>query len=659
MTTSHAQVLRDRARQSLINELSKIGSCEKILIVEKSLISILDMSFRFSELENLLQISRIIEWSTSTCDQLNSASADCAYVFLVRSMSMETLPLITSVGHKPPPRSYLYFVPTVSIVGLDRIHAILNEGKKNLTHIGQMDNFDVSMIEKDLVSLQMKEIFPRCECENDPSSLSLIAKFLKRLECEFGVGVGHPEIGRKSRKFRKINAIGPNAKVVCDLFLKVGVDKSGEDQDGPVGYTNVDEGMAGISRVGGLKTIAGCLGNPKKQVITNGESDSGSSDSVSSPSECIDSVVLIDRRTDLLSLLCSQFTYEALIDEKFGIENCRVKVTSKGDPMTLTSSSDPLFAEIRDVSVAQIGQLLSQKANYISECYKEKDSLKSISEIKEFMDKFKVIQAEHASLSSHVSLATECSDWARSPDHTYMLKVEDQIMSMSKPVSKILWKMEKLIRRNIELNKVLRLLCLTSLVYGGKAMASGGVDKVLRSIVNRFGAHVIKTLVRLEQAGLLSYHNPGAASAGVVSEIMGGVGGFKSKWPKIREEFRLILEANNENIDPGNALAEAYSGYVPLSVRLVQLLNPSWKTCADKLALLRGPAIEIVQECPIATSGGTSSGSSIYVAVIFIGGVTYGEVAALRKLSQLEGGKRRFIVFTTEIVNYARLFDII
>jgi hypothetical protein len=45
--------------------------------------------------------------------------------------------------------------------------------------------------------------------------------------------------------------------------------------------------------------------------------------------------------------------------------------------------------------------------------------------------------------------------------------------------------------------------------------------------------------------------------------------------------------------------------------------------------------------------------------VIFIGGVTYGEVAALRKLSQLEGGKRRFIVFTTEIVNYARLFDII
>ncbi len=633
MVVSHAEVIRDRSRQTFVRELNKVSGGEKVLVVEKSLIPILDMTFKFSELENLVKVSRIIEWSLETVSQLNS-SDNTVYVFLIRSMSLDTLPLLTSLGQKPLYRSCVFFVPSRSILGINRLEAVV--GEPSSITINELPDFDAVMLETDLISLQLG-------VEGGPPDL--IAKFLKRLEMEFGIGVGHDEIPVAKRKFRKINAIGPKSKLVCDLFLNL--NRDGKDQGGVKNFTSESDDMVGISRVGGLRTIAGCLRQTENEEVDNLISDT-------SGVVGIDSVVLIDRETDLWSVLCSQFTYEALIDEKFGIENCRVKLA---EPMTLTSACDPLFAEVRDVPVSQIGQVLSQKANYISECYKEKDRLKSISEIKDFMEKFKVIQAEHASLSSHVALATQCSDWARDPQHTYTLKVEDQIMSMSKPVGKIFWKLEKLIRRDTGLNEILRLLCLTSLVFGGKAMTSGGVDKVLKSIVNRFGPHVIKALVRLEKAGFLAYHNPGAASAGVVSELMGGAS--KSKWPKIREEFRLIVEGNNENMDPGNALAEAYSGYVPLSVRLVQLLNVSWKTCADKLGLLRGPAIEIVQECPIATTGGVAQGNTIYVAVVFVGGVTYGEVAALRKLSQLEGGKRKFVVITTTITNYSRVFDII
>merc|ERR1711948_139356 len=45
------------------------------------------------------------------------------------------------------------------------------------------------------------------------------------------------------------------------------------------------------------------------------------------------------------------------------------------------------------------------------------------------------------------------------------------------------------------------------------------------------------------------------------------------------------------------------------------------------------------------------------VLVVFLGGVTYGEIAALRRLSELEGGRRRFLVLTTEITNTKKLFD--
>jgi len=45
------------------------------------------------------------------------------------------------------------------------------------------------------------------------------------------------------------------------------------------------------------------------------------------------------------------------------------------------------------------------------------------------------------------------------------------------------------------------------------------------------------------------------------------------------------------------------------------------------------------------------------VLVVFLGGVTHAEVAALRRLSQLEEGRRTFLVLTTEFLNVKRLFD--
>jgi hypothetical protein len=651
--------------------MAKIGlQIRKVLIVEKSLVTLLDMNFTFSELEDM-GIVRVVEWTDSTAGISSDLGegTSTTFVYMVRSMSMETLPLLTQLGvHAKKSTVHVLFVPTISSLGMNRIRGILGENTPGL-EIRSLPSFDSVSIEEDVISLQLEpEFFERTECESDPTSLGMVAKFLKRLEYEFGVGVGF--VGRNERKFRKINAIGPGSKIVCDLFLSANeTGGKGEESTGDIGSQSrmpSQDGavVASIGRVGGLKTIGASLKNVM-HAQENNKDDQVDCAEEDEPgiNQCIDSVVIIDRRSDLWSLLCSEFTYEALIDENFGISNNRVKFkagSGETTTMCLSSTTDPLFAEVRDVSVSVIGQLLSKKANYISECYKEKDALKSISEIKDFMDRFKVIQSQHSSLTNHVSLATECSEFARNPDHVYMLKIEDQIMSMSKPVGKILWKIEKLIRKAclpagkgvITSSRILRLLCLASLVFGGKAITSAGVEKVLRSLVNKFGVKMIRTIFRLEQAGLLRYHNPASSNAGVVTELMSG----GSKWPKIRDEFKVILDGSTET-DMGVILAEPYSGFVPISVRLVQLLSTSWKTSADKLNLLRGPAIEIVQECPIATSGGSVPGNTIFVAVVFIGGVTYGEIAALRKLSQLEGGKRKFLIITTGISSSTRVID--
>eukprot|EP00920_Eleutheroschizon_duboscqi_P032202 GHVT01077738.1.p1 GENE.GHVT01077738.1~~GHVT01077738.1.p1 ORF type:complete len:195 (-),score=52.72 GHVT01077738.1:405-989(-) len=45
------------------------------------------------------------------------------------------------------------------------------------------------------------------------------------------------------------------------------------------------------------------------------------------------------------------------------------------------------------------------------------------------------------------------------------------------------------------------------------------------------------------------------------------------------------------------------------------------------------------------------------VLVVFLGGVTYAEIAALRKLEEVDRGVRRYVIFTTGIINHKKLLD--
>ena len=669
--SSHAEYLQATTRGEFLGLLDKAGSVRaKILVIEKSLISVLDLSFKFSQLE-AAGVTRIVEWTDEWTEQ--PTGDDSVYIYITRSLSKDSLPLFTQLAEKirkrqKRPSRLLCFAPFLCNLSLNRLRALGVSPEAEFLEIVALRSLSHCALEDDVISMQLgDDSFSDFNCRTDPSLLLHVAHLVQSIQREFGIGVGHEEILPRQRRIRKINAIGTASKLIADVFLRLTQSGGGDhrivDEQQTVPHFDAEEITGGLSRLGGIETLAGlvdsgaCASGDVVHEVAHAESEK--KPEISSP-QAIDSVVLIDRRTDLYSLLCSQFTYESLVDEEFGISNNKVKFTPPaGDSsptsqsanpqpvsLTLSKKADPLFAQVRDVSVSAIGQLLSKKATYIADCYKEKDALKSISEIKEFMGKFKHIQAEHASLSSHVSLATAVSAFTRDSNYTWMLKLEDQIMSMSKPVGKILSKIDSMVHRStmlplFTLERILRLLCLCSLVYGPKAFTSGGVEKVLKSIVHVNGFGAIRVLHHLEQAGLLRFYNPAEAS-GVMSELMSS----SSKWPKIREEFKLISgEATDE-------LAQAYAGYIPLSVRLVQLLNTSWKASAEKLNLLRGPALEISQECPIATG---SSGNCLYVAVVFVGGVTYGEIAALRKLSALEGGRRKFLIITTSITNAARI----
>ncbi|KAF6033143.1 VPS33B [Bugula neritina] len=102
-------------------------------------------------------------------------------------------------------------------------------------------------------------------------------------------------------------------------------------------------------------------------------------------------VILIDRDVDLVSPLCSQVTYEGLLDDIFGIQ-CGVvqfdkSVTGADNVMKVPLNSDDwLFQEVRNKHFSTVFKELSAKAKDLQKSYDKKDEM-SVAQMKDFVAK--------------------------------------------------------------------------------------------------------------------------------------------------------------------------------------------------------------------------------------------------------------------------------
>lgn len=126
------------------------------------------------------------------------------------------------------------------------------------------------------------------------------------------------------------------------------------------------------------------------------------------PSDAIDSLVVLDRQVDMITPLLTQLTYEGLVDEMIGIQNCKNRAsivisyiafwaTQKASSLAhvelpalpsnpgpsnaptltkdktkkyhLNASADTLLAEIRDMNYAHVPIRLNQVARQLSADY--------------------------------------------------------------------------------------------------------------------------------------------------------------------------------------------------------------------------------------------------------------------------------------------------
>ncbi|KAK5104018.1 Vacuolar protein-sorting-associated protein 33, partial [Cryomyces antarcticus] len=226
---------------------------------------------------------------------------------------------------------------------------------------------------------------------------------------------------------------------------------------------------------------------------------------------------------------------------------------------------------------------------------------------------------------------------------------------------------EELIARDCPLTTVLRLLCLESCTANG--LRPKDLDTFKRSILHAYGHQHLLTFAALEKIGLLAARTTSAAgyllpTGGSSGGGAAGGGPRVTNYNAVRKTLKLIVDEVNES-DP-NDIAYVFSGYAPLSVRLVQAViqktalaqsssatrgsaaaappasaagtaGQGWTGFESALASIRGATVDETQvgsnkdamRARNVLAGGGGAGQEKTTVVFFLGGVTFAEIAAL------------------------------
>lgn len=228
---------------------------------------------------------------------------------------------------------------------------------------------------------------------------------------------------------------------------------------------------------------------------------------------------------------------------------------------------------------------------------------------------------------------------------------------------------EEHINRQVSMIESLRLLCLLSVTENGL------LPKDFRSLKAQFlqsyGAEHLLTFSNLRQLGLLVEQQPGETltvmeskvgklvndrTAGKLTDAFSSLA-KKSNFRALSRKLNLVPKSDEEyDLRVPRDMAYIFSGaYIPLSCKLIEqvLERDGWTGLEEVTRLING------HEFAVAAGSGADlkakSDAQRIIIVMFLGGCTFSEIAALRFLGKERGYK--FIVVTTAITNSSRLLE--
>ena len=347
--------------------------------------------------------------------------------------------------------------------------------------------------------------------------------------------------------------------------------------------------------------------------------------------------IFIDRNVDFITLFCSQATYEGMIDDYFNIHLNSIKVSptllekeSKKELLKVDlSSNNKFYSMIKNYSFNKIRIFLPKRLLIHSQILEEGKKVTDLKKIQKELERVKLMKEERQALTDNINIADYLSQQQKSPLYRLCLLFEQGLLIGELP-NELHNFYESQIGKKSDKELILRLLCLESLVQSG--IKSKFYDDFKRDYFNIYGQQEIFLWNNLEKMNILKKEDR------------------KYLYYNTNKGLNLI----NDNVDflEPNDPSYSYGGYCPITVKLIEkAIKVGWNDIKYVLNDLPGEYYYPNDEKDILNPKSKS-----FILLVFVGGITYGEIAALRYLNS-KNQKIKFIIMTTHIITNKRFFE--
>ena len=393
----------------------------------------------------------------------------------------------------------------------------------------------------------------------------------------------------------------------------------------------------------------------------------------------------IDRSVDYITPMCSEFTYEALINNFFDINFNKIKVKNeiakikkekkedkkkkeeeekKEEEMTEKEKeekekeerekekkereeiktinigfNDKLFQLIKTFYFAKIGLFLTKRYEYQDIIFKKMKTYQSKTLDSEKMKKeFELVREmnnERPLLNMHINLFNYIRSFTNLPQSKRRLLLEQTLLQGDKACLDLIHDYyDTEMARKGDPYELLKLFCLENLVFGG---VKGKIyDTFKNDFLMTYDEDLFFLFKNLEELKILN----------------------KDGKNKIYQMLLEKLDLINFNVNTNNPNDTSYvlGGFSPISIRFIEkALKTGWTPFQKEFFKNMGieydfPSDEKQVMFPPKETN--------FILLVYTGGITYSEIEAVRFLNKSpEFAKYKFLIITTNIINGKNFFD--
>ncbi|CAD8049642.1 unnamed protein product [Paramecium sonneborni] len=365
-------------------------------------------------------------------------------------------------------------------------------------------------------------------------------------------------------------------------------------------------------------------------------------DEISFKESKMHTLLIVDRKVDFITPMLTPFTYEALIDEVFTIKHNSINLDIIKNEQALKDRpksmklNDSYYNRIKIMNIKQCQRILEEKRQNnksMIQSMKQQESKMNMSDMNQYLTKLRQIPKEQNIILDHLIVSQHLSKQLESI--LFNMCVNQEVHAILQTKSQQVEQMiENLISIGAPITKVIRLFSLYNQIQNG--MKTKLYDFYRREILHMYGTEHIITLENCEKIGLIGKK---------INDT--------HIWEKIEKPLRLI----NEDVDHDSPedFSYVFLAYAPIIVRIFEelIIKNTWGPLVLQ-ALKELPGELLMQQNLNQLKGEEVKEDSNQIYVIyFIGGITYGEIAAIRWLGLRY--KKDIQICTTHIISGDKL----